>query len=233
MIIKRKSNTAKYVKFGVFILFLVLIFIFRARFVNAVLFLEQKYFFKNQPTELMLPEREELQNLRVENATLKTQIKNLQNEITASSTDEKHFPVFMLMGDSNIYGDFFVSLPKNITPYIGMNIFSTGNVVVGTVSEILPTALKIDRLGQGKIFTASSDDGEETVELQSLGSGLYVGQVSGGSKLSVGDNIVLRGYPKGVIGTVVEIDKNDTSLSNVFVRSPYNINDKEIFYVIQ
>jgi hypothetical protein len=119
------------------------------------------------------------------------------------------------------------------TPYVGMNIFAPDNVVVGQVDEILPNSMKIGKLGQDRTFIASSLENEESVELQSLGMGLYYGKVSGGSKISLGDTIVLKGYPKAIVGTVVEVQKGDTSLSNIFVRTPYNINNKEIFYVIQ
>jgi hypothetical protein len=49
----------------------------------------------------------------------------------------------------------------------------------------------------------------------------------------VGDTIVLKGYPKIIVGTVVDIEENGTPLNNIFVRTPYNLNNKEIFYVIQ
>jgi hypothetical protein len=57
--------------------------------------------------------------------------------------------------------------------------------------------------------------------------------VAAGSKISVGDQIVLKGYPKAVVGMVNEVVKNEGTLSTVFVRAPYNIYSKEILYVLQ
>jgi sRNA-binding protein len=54
-----------------------------------------------------------------------------------------------------------------------------------------------------------------------------------GSKISVGDQVVLKGYPKAVVGTVSEITKNEGTFSLVYVRAPYNVFEKEIFYVLQ
>lgn len=233
MITKKKNNTILYLKFFLFFVFIVLIYFFRTSVVNYFFFVEQKYFSTKQNQTLILSEREELQNLQTENIALKQQIKNLKEAFSDGDYEEKHFPVFMLTTGSDFYGDFYVSIPKENTPYLGMNILSTGNVLVGTVSEILPNSLKVNRLGQTKTFIATNSDGSETVELGSLSSGLYVGTVPGGSKLAVGDQIALKGYPKVIVGTVVEIQKNDTSLANIFVRAPYNINDKEIFYVLK
>lgn len=178
-------------------------------------------------------EKEEYASLKVENALLKDENKKLKEEFDVMDVIENKSPVYMLLGESSIYGDFYVSLPKEKTPYVGMNIFSTGNLVVGQVEEVLPTSLKVGKLGQNKSFIANSLENEESLELQSLGVGLYYGKVSGGSKISLGDTVVLKGYPKAIVGNVVEIQKNDTPLSNIFVRTPYNINNKEIFYVVQ
>jgi hypothetical protein len=114
-----------------------------------------------------------------------------------------------------------------------MNIYSHGNVLVGAVEEVLKTSLFVTRLGQNKSFLAESNEVDEQLELLSLGNGLYAGSVAAGSKISVGDQIVLKGYPKAVVGMVNELVKNEGTLSTVFVRSPYNIYEKQIFYVLQ
>jgi hypothetical protein len=171
--------------------------------------------------------------LRAENNVLRDENKKVREAFSVGDIEDTRALVYMLLGKSSIYGSFYTSLPMGKTPYVGMNIFAPDNVVVGQVDEILPNSMKIGKLGQDRTFIASSLENEESVELQSLGMGLYYGKVSGGSKISLGDTIVLKGYPKAIVGTVVEVQKGDTSLSNIFVRTPYNINNKEIFYVIQ
>jgi cell division protein FtsB len=233
MLIKKEKNYSIYIKIGLLVIVIVLIFVFRNKFISSYIYLDQRYFQKSQPIDINQTEREELGRLRTENKVLKDENEKLKQEYFGDATSSQRTLVHMLLGESTLYGNFFVNLPKNKTPYIGMNIFSDGDVVVGQVSEILPTSLKVDKLGQNKTFIANSLENEESIELGSLGSGLYVGTVPGGSKISLGDTIVLKGYPKAVVGTVVEIGKGDSSLSSVYVRTPYNINNKEIFYVLQ
>lgn len=230
---KKQRKFSKYVKY--LILFTVIIFgiIFRAKVVGFYFSLKQRYFLGQVQTELLLTEREELNALRVENKVLRDENKKIQDEFSIAPIDEAQSPILMLMNGSRLYGAFYSSLPKNKTPYKGMNVFSEGNVLVGTVDEILPTSMRIEKLGQNKTFVANSLENDESLELSSLGSGLYIGNAPSGSKISLGDTMVQKGYPKAIIGTVVEVQKGDSSLSNVFVRTPYNIDDKEIFYVIQ
>ncbi len=233
MLIKKENNKFKYLKLFTFLLFLSVVFIFRTKIIDFF-FLSYQNFFTNTYAGVLTPdEYQELASLRVENKILADENKKIRDEFSVGIIDESRAPVYMLLSESFIYGDFYVSLPIDKTPYIGMNIFSSGNVVIGQVSEILTSSLRVKKLGQGKSFIANSLENEESLELQSIGSGLYFGKVSGGSKIVLGDTIVLKGYPKAVVGTVVEIEKNDTPLSNIFVRTPYDINNKEIFYVIQ
>ncbi len=233
MIIKRESKISKYLKFILIIVFFVLAFIFRKHFVDSFVSVKT-YIFSSQPeAELTPTEREELSQLRIDNKILKDENEEIREEFSVGIIDEVRSPVYMILGESSFYGDFYVSLPKEKTPYKGMNVFATGNIVVGQIEEILAKSIKVSRLGQNKTFIANSLENEESLELKSLGSGLYVGSVSGGSKISLGDNIVMKGYPKAIVGTVVEITKGETALSSIYVRTPYNVNNKEIFYVIQ
>jgi hypothetical protein len=233
MLVKKENNFFKYFKFVLMFLVLVFIYFYSAFFTNFILYLPQKFFNLNNTESLTQTEREELASLRIENKILQDEVDRVRNEFSVGIIDEKKSPVYMLLGESSLYGDFYISKPVDKTPYKGMNIFSNGNIVVGQVEEILNNSLKVSRLGQGKSFIASTLEDEESLELRSLGSGLYVGNVSGGSKIKVDDTVVLKGYPKAVVGKVVEVGKTNTSLSNIFVQTPYNISNKQIFYVIQ
>lgn len=215
------------------LVFAILLFVFRFRITDFVLKNYQIFFHPEENIELTISEKEELVSLRVENKILRDENKKIRDEFSVATSGEEMSPVYMLLGENSFYGNFFITLPKNKTPYIGMNVFAYGNVVVGQVEEILPNSLKVSKLGQTKKFIANSLENEESIELQSLGAGLYYGTVSGGSKISVDDTIVIKGYPKAIVGSVVEVQKGDSSLSNIFVRTPYNIQQKEIFYVIQ
>jgi len=230
---KKDNNLFLYVKYILFIVIIVLLFIFRNYFVTIFLGVKNKFFSSQVETSLTVSEREELNTLRVENKVLKDENTKVREEFSIGIIDESPSSIYLLLEQSSLYGDFYVTLPKNKTIYKGMNIFSSGNVVVGQVVEILPNALKIERLGQNKSFIATSMEGEEFIEFRSLSSGLYAGTVGGGSNVSLGDTIVLKGYPKAIVGTVVEIAKGDNSLSIVYVRTPYNIQKKQMFYVLQ
>ena len=215
---------------GVGIILIILLIVFRVRVTDTI--------FPNQNENLVLSinEREELENLRVENETLKNNLKDLKEEINLIEDGLEPTYVKMLgvsAGAGDFYGSFYVTYPKDKTVYKGMNIYTSSNVLVGTVEEVLKNSLFITRLGQNKSFLAESDEVKERLELSSLSNGLYVGSVAGGTKISVGDQVVLKGYPKAVVGSVSEIQKNEGTLSTVFVRAPYNIYQKQIFYVLQ
>jgi cell division protein FtsB len=213
---------------------LVAMFYFKAFLLDKLF---SSFYFLNKQDEKVLElsttERENYEILKIENQILEDENRKLRDEFSVGIIDEPKAPVFMLLGENLLYGDFFVSFPKNKSAYKGMNIFTTGNVVVGQVEEMYASSLKIGRLGQTKPFIGTDLQTEESVELRSLSNGLYFGNVSGGSKVEVGDLIVLKGYPKAVVGEVVEVNKTNTSLSNVLVRAPYNTFSKEIFYVVR
>lgn len=233
MLIKKEKYIYKYLKYFLLIFLLVFIFYFKSSIINNILIISQKYFYKENLILIIPSEKEELESLRIESKLLKVENQKLREEYVVSDLEDKPAFVYLILGESTLYGDFYVSVPKGKTTYKGMNIFSTGNILVGKVSEISEYFMKVVRLGTDKSFIVSTLESEETFELHSLSSGLYVGSVSGGNKTSVGDVVVLKGYPKAVVGTVVEIVKGDSALSNVFVRTPYNINNKEFFYVTQ
>jgi cell shape-determining protein MreC len=233
MLIKSQKNKSVYIKIVALFIFFVAAIIFRQKFISSLLSFYQIFFPVAEVEILTQTEKEELAALRVENKILKDENKKLNEEFLISDVDEQKSVVQMLLGESQLYGDFFVNIPQKKTPYVGMSILSSGNIVVGQVEEILPNALKVRRMGTGKTFIGNSLESEESIELSSLGVGFYVGKVSGGSKIVVGDTIVLKGYPKIIVGTVVDIEENGTPLNNIFVRTPYNLNNKEIFYVIQ
>lgn len=233
MLVKKEQYLFKYFKFLLFLVFVIAVFVYKTFFIN--LFITAKNVISSSKTSevLTVDEREELEELRLENKILKDENFKVREEFSVGLIDEVKVPVYLLLGESTLYGDFYTSFPNGKTPYKGMNVFANGNIVVGQVEDILDTSLRVSRLGQTKTFIASSLENEETLELQSLGSGLYIGKVSGGSKILNGDTIVMKGYPKAIVGSVVEITKTNSSLSNVFVRTPYNINHKEMFYVVQ
>lgn len=233
MLVKKQNKMPMYVKIFALVLFFALATIFRLQFINLFFSTYQKFYPNKVNTQITETEKEELGRLRVENNLLKDENKKIREGFSVGNIDDTKSIIYMLLGESSLYGDFYTSFPKNKTPYVGMNIFSEGNIAIAQVSEILPNSLKVKRLGQGKSFIATSLETEESLELKSFGIGLYSGTVAGGSKISLGDTIVLKGYPKAVVGTVVEIEKSNTALSNIFVRTPYNIANKEIFYVIQ
>lgn len=233
MLIKSQKSKSIYIKILALSIFFVTAIIFREKFVSGILSFYQIFFPVDVVENLSLSEKEELESLRVENKILKDENKKLNDEFLVSDVDEQKSVVQMLLSESQLYGDFFVNIPQKKTPYVGMSILSSGNIVVGQVEEILSNSLKIRRMGTGKTFIGNSLESEESIELSSLGVGFYIGKVSGGSKMAVGDTIVLKGYPKVIVGTVVDIEENDTPLNNIFVRTPYNLNNKEVFYVIQ
>lgn len=187
----------------------------------------------NENFKLSLSEKEELEKLRVENSVLKLDMKDLKKEINLIEDGLEPTYVKMLGKEVVYYGSFYITYPKNKTVYKGMNVYSHGNVLVGQVEDVLDNSLFVTRLGQNKSFFAESQDTKEQLELSSIGGGQYTGQLVSGSKISVGDNIVLKGYPRAFVGMVSEIVKNENSNSTIFVRTPYNIYEKEIFYVLQ
>jgi cell shape-determining protein MreC len=219
---------------------LIIIFWFRQSLVDSVWGAYIRYFNYSEKLAngLGQSEKEELERLRVENETLKNNIADLKEEINLIEDGLEPTYIKMLggvVGESaaDYYGSFYVTYPKDKTVYRGMNVYTSGNVLVGTVEEVLKTSLFVTRLGQNKTFLAESAEVDEQLELSSLGSGLYMGSIAAGSKISVGDQIYLKGYPRAVVGMVGEIVKNEGTLSTVYVRAPYDIYKKEIFYVLQ
>lgn len=233
MLVKKEKNTTMYLKFFMLVIFFGLAIFYKQFLVNIYLQTAQYFFGDESLVDLTLTEREELLILRTENVVLKDEISQIRQEFQITDFEEVKSPVYLLIGENTFYGNFFISIPKNKTPYKGMNIFSSGNIVIGQVEEIYPNTLKASKLGQNKAFIATSLENDESVEFRSLGSGLYIGTVSGGSKVSLGDTIVLKGFPKAIVGAVVEIEKKESSLMYIYVRTPYNISKKEIFYVLQ
>jgi len=238
MLQRRESGLNKWVWGAGFLMLILGVSIFRVQIVSKF----ADIFSSDSRTEtvlLSLTEKDELESLRVENEALKNNLSDLKEEINLMEDGLEPTYVKMLgrtvLGEmvSNYYGSFYVTYPKDKTVYKGMNIYSHGNVLIGTVEEVLKTSLFVNRVGQNKTFFAESAEVDEELELGALGNGLYVGSVAAGSKISIGDQIVLKGYPKAVVGMVNEITKNDGTLSTVFVRAPYNIYNKEIFYVLQ
>ena len=235
MLKKERRVKFEWVVAGVMIIIFILSFIFKNKLTEWVGGKYVDMMFTNSMTRVKLQESErvELERLRVENVTLKNQMNDIRKEINLMEDGLSPTYVEMLAKEMSFYGSFYVTYPKDKTVYKGMNIFSHGNVVVGQVEEVFPNSLFVSRLGQNKTFLAESADVKEQLELSSLGSGLYVGQMTGGSKISVGDSIVLKGSPKAVIGTVSEIAKGENTVSTIYVRAPYNIYEGEIFYVLQ
>jgi cell shape-determining protein MreC len=211
------------------------IFFYKSFFINLFLNISSKFYLTlNKDIKediLTLNEKEELNLLKIENKILKEEKKKMEDIANFKNIQEDFSPTYLLLGKSNFYGDFYISLPKNKTPYKSMYVFSGDNVVVGQVDEIYENSLRVNILGQNKSFIANVLESDESIELKSLSLGLYTGNTAGSSKISTGDSIVLKGYPKGLVGIVVEVRKNGNSLSDVYVRAPYNMSNKEIFYV--
>jgi len=233
MIIRQKNNYKFYFKTGLVIVFLILIFVFKSFFTNFFLNLKERYFYIDRTLAPTSAELEELSYLRVQNQLQREELQMVREEFSINYPEENVSPVYLLLARSTIYGDFYVTLPKDKTAYKDMNIFSTGNIVVGQVVEVLDNSLRIEPLGQDKSFIGTSLEGDESVELKSQSLGLYTGNISGGSKIALGDSIVLKGYPKAIVGVVVEITEDQSALSTIYVRTPYSLQTKEIFYVLQ
>lgn len=238
-VIKKESNwLVKYLLFGVGVLILFCLFWYRQVLIEKF-WLINNIWKTDVEIKISLNEKEELEKLRVENLTLKNNLDDLKDEINLME-DGLEPTYIKMLGDNLLtnlaagyYGSFYTTYPKDKTVYKGMNVYTHGNVLVGTVEEVFKTNLFVTRLGQNKTFLAESAEVDEEMELSSVGNGLYVGQIAAGSKVSVGDQVVLKGYPKAIVGMVGEIIKNEGTLSTVYIRAPYNIYTKEIFYVLQ
>lgn len=239
MLQRRNNATSVWTKALLIIVLIVVLSVFRVQLLGIYNDYMGSALFGTEEIQLTKSERDELESLRVENGTLRDNLNDLREEINLMEDGLEPTYIKMLgrsvVGEmaSDYYGSFYVTYPKDKTVYKGMNVYSHGNVLIGTVEEVLKTSLFVNRLGQNKTFFAESSEVDEELELGALGNGLYIGSVAAGSKISVGDQIVLKGYPKAVVGMVNEVVKNDGTLSTVYVRAPYNVYNKEIFYVLQ
>ncbi len=213
------------------ILVLVFIFVsifFRIKIINLILGSGAA----GAAPELSIGERDELNLLRQKNKVLEKDNKNLQSNLGIVSQNQNMSVVKLLLMHSDFYGDFYTSLPKEKTPYKGMNIYANGNIVVGQVKEILDTSLKVGNLAVGIGVIAQDIETGEFMEIHALGNGLYNASIPSGSKIKIGSQIVMKGYPKAIVGEVTELNKSENSLSNVIIQAPYNILAKDIYYVI-
>ncbi len=219
---------------NIILIVLILIFFFssvffRIKIINFVL----NRFTTNSNLELSLTEREELKLLKQKNKILEVDNKNLQNNLGILNDEPKPSFVKSLIFHSNFYGDFYTTLPKDKTPYKGMNVFANGDVVVGQIIEVLDNSLKVGNLAVGSGVIVEDLETNEFLEIHALGNGLYSASLSGGSKIAVGSQIVMKGFPRAIVGEVTEVNKTGSSLTNILIQAPYNILTKDIYYVIQ
>jgi hypothetical protein len=229
----KKESKLKYFVVIVLILFFSVSYIYRTPVMNFFTKTYILFFQKDINIELTLSEKEELVTLREKVKILEDNEKKLSEEYQMIPDGLKPSFVKMLYLNSNFYSDFYVTHPKDKTVYKGMNILAGGNILVGQVDEVLDSSLRVTRIGKNESFIANGLESEESLELKSIGVGFYASSVSASSKFAVGDTIVLKGTPKIVVGNIVDIVKNDSSVMQVFVRAPYNLATKEIFYVLQ
>ncbi len=231
---KKENNKKTTLKIILSIFIFSIIFVFKNKFSEKFIYFKNEFFsFYRTSQEISQTEKDELSSLRLKNNVLEIENRKLHETFLADNSVIKPSFVKFLLGPSTLYGDFYVSLPDSKTVYVGMNLYTSNNIVVAQVDNIFPNSLRATYLGQNKSFIATAQESGESLELRSLGSGLYFAKTPSTNSVNVGEPVVLKGFPKAIVGEVVEIKKGEDSISNVFVRSPQDLSKVEIFYVSQ
>lgn len=172
-----------------------------------------------------------LEILESQNKILESENKRLQDEQNFKQTTTYSEPLKLLGEISKIYGAMHISKPKSIQVYEGKYIYGPDGVVIGSIMAVNSENLKVGLFGQLEPFIAQVVEKDESIQLVSSGLGLYRGEVPKSSELSIGMTVQTRGYPKAALGTISQIDENQTSVNTVWVRAPYDFSKLDIFYV--
>lgn len=185
--------------------------------------------------KMSLPEK---QQLIEENALLQSQSqllsvenKRLENELSLLATDTVRIPIRLAGGASRVYGSTYILDDKRVSMYEGKYVYARGDVLVGSLGASEGNFLKLNFLGSGQAFIAEVLSTGEIVELTSSGVGFYKGTLPKSSQVAVGETIVMKGFPKAIVGTVSSVETDSSSLTTMWVRAPINILKTEIFYV--
>jgi cell shape-determining protein MreC len=231
------NNRKKIPKILSILLILILVFLlffFRGFFLKSFSFLNL-HKFKNEN----INQTEQIQILQNEIKILKEENKNLQTLNTESSTNTKNLLTIEILGaKSTLYGTFWAEAKTDIQNIasstnisIGDFVYGENNILVGRIKEIQGKLIKVSLLGSEENFIAETLESKETLEIKASGVGLYVGQISKNSSISTGDLVLIKGKENAIVGNIVDIEENETSLKNIWIRTPYDISKSKIFYV--
>jgi cell shape-determining protein MreC len=222
-----------------FILFLIIIiFLFRKNlsplFIKSLNYFDFKQSFLQTNTT-----NEELKILQTELVLLKSEnneLKKLTSESQHSSSTEittKLIPLELLASKSNIYNSFWGEIPKNSTSSVAVGnfVYSRDNIIIGKISYISDNKIKVDFLGSTDSFIAETLESKESLELKANGIGLYTGKISKASEIKNGDIVIIKNKENAIVGNVIDITDDNSSMIIVWVRTPQNINKVKTFYV--
>jgi cell shape-determining protein MreC len=213
----------------IFIIFIFLVFAF---FRKSLI---QKYtqiysnLSKNQEINLSLQESVNL--LTVQINSLKEENKRLENELSLNNDDTSKIPLRSIAKNSSLYGNFYLEKPENINFYIGMYVYGRDNIIIGTIEEIFENSVRVSFLAQQQKLITEIIERNEILEIESSGVGMYKGLIPKSSEIQIGDTATLKSSMQSIIGNVVAIDEDNTSIKTIWIRAPYNISKNYIFYV--
>jgi hypothetical protein len=185
--------------------------------------------------KLSISERQQLVEennlLQSQSQVLSVENKRLENELGLLATDTVRVPVRLAGGASRVYGSTYILDDKRVSMYEGKYVYARGDVLVGSLGPSEGNFLKLNFLGIGQAFIAEVLSTGEIVELTSSGIGFYKGTLPKSSQVAVGETIVMKGFPKAIVGTVSSVETDSSSLTTMWVRAPINLLKTEIFYV--
>lgn len=174
--------------------------------------------------------QEDIQSLKDSLLVVSEQNRRLEKELGFVDLEKRQIPVKLLAAKSRVYGNAFLNV-EGLNVYPGDFVYARGGVLAGTVSSVEEGVARLDFLGSKDKFIAEILSTGELIELNGSGIGYYKGQLPKTSNIQSGEIIVMKGFPKAIVGIVGSVEDSETSLYSVWVRSSINLSKLEIFYV--
>ncbi len=176
-----------------------------------------------------------LDDLEKENDALKQELASIrEGSSTVSYADNRHVEVHTLFSLlSTVYDTLLISKGFNDGITEGMIVYTDGYFPIGKVDEVHTTNSRVALLSRGGNEIEGYIPGSAVViRLTGNGGGDFIATLPKPVPVAIGDSLYMKENPEMKIGTVVAIDNEPQSVSQVLhVRGAYTITSRSRYYV--